>query len=108
MYVGCVPSDEVGRFGFQDITRYSDTNVKVSVVNEDGNWKVIGFKKHIPNQNENATKNKSYCNNCINYHYLWSKNPSQTTNNRPERVLEKPDQSEAEKSRSSEYAIRKP
>lgn len=44
VYVGCVPSDEVGRSGFQDITRYDDTNVKVLVVNEDDGWKVIGFK----------------------------------------------------------------
>jgi len=44
VYVGCVPSDEVGRSGFQDITRYGDTNVKVLVVNEEGGWKVIGFK----------------------------------------------------------------
>lgn len=44
VYVGCVPSDEVGRSGFQYITRYGDTNVKVLVVNEDDGWKVIGFK----------------------------------------------------------------
>ena len=44
VYVGCVPSAEVGRLGFQDITRYGGTNVKVLVVNEDDNWRVGGFK----------------------------------------------------------------
>lgn len=44
VYVGCVLSDEIGRSGFQDVTEYGDTNVKVLVVNEDGGWKVIGFK----------------------------------------------------------------
>lgn len=45
VYVACVPSSEVNIMGFQDITRYDeDTNVKVLVVNEDGGWKVIGFK----------------------------------------------------------------
>lgn len=44
VYVGCVPSDEVGQKGFQDITRYGDTNVKVLVVRENDTWKVVGFK----------------------------------------------------------------
>ena len=44
VYVGCVPSNEVGRKGFQEITRYGDTNVKVLVVRENDNWKVVGFK----------------------------------------------------------------
>ena len=44
VYVGCVPSAEVGHSGFQDITTYGGTNVKVLVANSNGTWKVIGFK----------------------------------------------------------------
>lgn len=44
VYIGCVPSSEVGRSGFQDIREYGGTNVKVLVANDNGNWKVIGFK----------------------------------------------------------------
>ncbi len=44
VYVGCVPSAEIGRSGFQDITTYGDTNVKVLVANDGGIWKVVGFK----------------------------------------------------------------
>lgn len=44
VYVTCSPSSEVNHVGFQDITGYGDTNVKVLLekVNED--WKVTGFK----------------------------------------------------------------
>ena len=44
VYVTCSPSSEVNHVGFQDITRYGDTNVKVLLekVNED--WKVTEFK----------------------------------------------------------------
>ncbi len=44
VYVGCVPLSELGHVGFQDITRYGNTNVKVLVVNNNGKWQVIGFK----------------------------------------------------------------
>lgn len=44
VYIGCVPSNEVGHAGFQDITRYGGTNVKVLVANDDDKWKVFGFK----------------------------------------------------------------
>ena len=44
VYVDCVPSTEVGKMGFQDITRDGKTNVKPLVVNDNGKWKVIGFK----------------------------------------------------------------
>ena len=44
VYVDCVPSAEVNVKGFQDINRVSGTNVKVLVVNDNGKWKVIGFK----------------------------------------------------------------
>lgn len=44
VYVGCVPSAEVGNKGFQDITTFGDTNVKVLVVRDNGKWKVVGFK----------------------------------------------------------------
>lgn len=44
IYVICCPSKEVNHAGFQDITRYSNTNVKVLVQYEDGKWKVAGFK----------------------------------------------------------------
>ena len=44
VYVGCVPSEEVDRVGFQDITKYGDTDVKVLVAKENDSWKVVGFK----------------------------------------------------------------
>ena len=44
VYVTCSPSSEVNRLGFQDITRYGDTNVKVLLQQFDGKWKVTGFK----------------------------------------------------------------
>lgn len=44
VYVDCVLSSEVDVKGFQDITREGNTNVKVLVVDDNGIWKVIGFK----------------------------------------------------------------
>ena len=44
VYVTCSPSSEIDYVGFQDITRYSDTNVKVLLENVSGVWKVTGFK----------------------------------------------------------------
>lgn len=46
IYIGCVPSSQIGVVGFQDIERYDnhETNVKVIVVTENGKWKVMGFK----------------------------------------------------------------
>lgn len=46
VYIGCVPSSQIGVAGFQDIERYDgyDTNVKVIVVSENGRWRVSGFK----------------------------------------------------------------
>ena len=44
VYVTCSPSSEIGYVGFQDITRYGDTNVKVLLQKINGEWKVIGFK----------------------------------------------------------------
>lgn len=44
VYVTCSPSSEIGNVGFQDITRYGDTNVKVLLQNFNGVWRVIGFK----------------------------------------------------------------
>lgn len=45
VYIGCVPSSQIGVVGFQDIERYdNETNVKVLVVWEDGKWRVMGFK----------------------------------------------------------------
>ena len=46
VYIGCVPSDQIGLAGFQDIKPYDnyETNVKVVVVSENGKWKVTGFK----------------------------------------------------------------
>ena len=44
VYVTCSPSSEVNRLGFQDITRYGDTNVKLLLQQFDGKWKVTGFK----------------------------------------------------------------
>lgn len=46
IYITCSPSAEIGKVGFQDITRFSDTNVKVLVRYDtsDGKWKVLGFK----------------------------------------------------------------
>ena len=44
VYVTCSPTAEIDYLGFQDITRYSDTNVKVLLQKFDGAWKVIGFK----------------------------------------------------------------
>lgn len=44
VYVTCSPSSEVNHVGFQDITRYGDTNVKVLLEKVNGAWKVTGFK----------------------------------------------------------------
>lgn len=44
IYVACSPSSEIGNVGFQDITRYGDTNVKVVLLKFDGVWKVLGLK----------------------------------------------------------------
>lgn len=44
VYVTCSPTAEVNYVGFQDITRYGNTNVKVLLREFDGVWKVIGFK----------------------------------------------------------------
>ena len=44
VYVGCVPSEELDHVGFQDITRYGDTNVKVLIIRDNNQWRVIGFK----------------------------------------------------------------
>ncbi len=44
VYVTCSPSSEIGYVGFQDITRYGETNVKVLLQEFDGVWKVTGFK----------------------------------------------------------------
>ena len=44
VYVTCSPSSEVNYVGFQDITRYGDTNVKVLLQKFNGRWKVTGFK----------------------------------------------------------------
>lgn len=44
IYVTCSPSAEINYVGFQDITRYGNTNVKVLLENVGGVWKVIGFK----------------------------------------------------------------
>lgn len=44
VYVTCSPTSEVGNTGFQDITRYGNTNVKVLLIEVDGVWKVTGFK----------------------------------------------------------------
>lgn len=44
VYVTCSPSSEVNKVGFQEITRYGDdVNVKVSLKNINGKWKVTGF-----------------------------------------------------------------
>ncbi len=44
VYVTCSPSSEIGNVGFQDITRYGDTNVKVLLQKFNGVWRVMGFK----------------------------------------------------------------
>ncbi len=44
VYVTCSPTSEVNHVGFQDITRYGDTNVKVLLEKINGKWKVTGFK----------------------------------------------------------------
>ena len=46
VYIGCVPSSQIGVAGFQDIDRCDnyETNVKVMVTQENGKWRVAGFK----------------------------------------------------------------
>jgi len=44
VYIGCVPKAEVGQLGFQNITTYGGTNVKVLVAKEKRGWVVLGFK----------------------------------------------------------------
>ncbi len=44
VYVTCSPTLEVDYVGFQNITRYGGTNVKVLLQNVNGVWKITGFK----------------------------------------------------------------
>jgi|GEM_PF-1620458 len=44
IYVTCSPTAEINNTGFQDITRYGNTNVKVLLHKVDDSWKVTGFK----------------------------------------------------------------
>lgn len=44
VYIDCVPKAEVGQLGFQNITTYGGTNVKVLVAKEKRGWVVLGFK----------------------------------------------------------------
>ena len=44
IYVTCSPTAEINYVGFQDITRYGNTNVKVLLYEVNGVWKVHGFK----------------------------------------------------------------
>lgn len=44
VYVTCSPTTEINYVGFQDITRYGNTNVKVLLKQIDGIWRVTGFK----------------------------------------------------------------
>ncbi|MBQ2878687.1 MAG: hypothetical protein IJE42_07140 [Bacteroidaceae bacterium] len=44
IYVTCTPTAEINNTGFQDITRYGNTNVKVLLHKVDDTWKVTGFK----------------------------------------------------------------
>lgn len=44
VYVTCSPSSELNNVGFQEITRYGDTNVKILLEKTNGVWKVTGFK----------------------------------------------------------------
>lgn len=44
VYVTCSPSSEINHVGFQDITRYGESNVKVLLQKVNGVWKVTGFK----------------------------------------------------------------
>lgn len=44
VYVTCSPSSEINKVGFQDITRYGNSNVKVRLQQFNGVWKVTGFK----------------------------------------------------------------
>ena len=44
IYIDCIPSEQIGTTGFQDITRDMKTNVKVLVNNYNGRWLVEGFK----------------------------------------------------------------
>jgi len=44
VYVTCSPTSEVNYVGFQNITRYGNTNVKVLLQNINGVWRVTGFK----------------------------------------------------------------
>lgn len=44
IYVTCSPSSEIDKVGFQDITRYGNSNVKVMLQQFNGVWKVTGFK----------------------------------------------------------------
>jgi len=43
VYVTCSPTSEVNHVGFQHITRYGNTNVKVLLQNINGEWRVTGF-----------------------------------------------------------------
>lgn len=43
VYVTCSPTSEINHSGFQNITRYGDSNVKVLLTEVGGKWKVIGF-----------------------------------------------------------------
>ncbi|MBQ7819476.1 MAG: hypothetical protein IJ341_07250 [Bacteroidales bacterium] len=44
VYVTCSPTAEINYIGFQNITRYGNTNVKVLLKQINGIWKVTGFK----------------------------------------------------------------
>ena len=44
VYVTCSPTAEINYVGFQDITCYGNTNVKVLLQQINGIWKVGGFK----------------------------------------------------------------
>lgn len=44
IYITCSPTAEVNYIGFQNITRYGNTNVKVVLHKVNGVWKVNGFK----------------------------------------------------------------
>ncbi len=44
VYVTCSPTAEINHVGFQDITSYGNTNVKVLLQQIEGKWRVVGFK----------------------------------------------------------------
>ena len=44
VYIHCVPTNEIGVQGFQDITRCNEINPKVMLTKENGKWMVLGLK----------------------------------------------------------------